>query len=866
MDATILVVLDPDTPNGAGVDLDALLRDEGYVTEVSSPADWLRSQPNPQAAAHLALVDATDAGIDAAGRIRRELEIPVVYLTDGAGPELLERCDDTGPSGYLAKPVSRVQLSLAIRSALSVHAREARRRDTEVALRQQIDALRLGAPLTVGDDSTIDRMPHPYDQSVLLNAMLDTMSDGVIVVDGTSGIVYANDSARAIIRMPVQDVPPEEWPATYGVFDADGSSLVRWDAIPLVRALAGESVEGEEFVVRNANRPDGATVLAVAHPLLSADGQHQIGAFGIMRDLTEQKRTEEKLEEALRTARDQETLLSTVLESMSDGVVVADGSGRLTIFNTAAEEMVGVGILAVDPEDWSNAYGLHDPKSGELLPFDTLPLARAIAGKPTDGMELLVRNTRYPDGQHIRVDARPLRRDLGGEGGGVAIVRDVSVENASRAAEIRSLEQARQQAELMETVFDSVSEGIIVGDENGDPIRVNQAATQMGFPINTNGSDEAYYPDRRTPVAPADFPLRRAALRGESVEAEDFVLVTDARPDGITIRMNARPLFGEGKTLRGSVAIFWDVTETRRAEDALAEAFSRGKLDIIDTVLHNVGNAINSVTTGVETIHAAIGDDELMRRLNAVVEAVQAHEGDWPDYIANDPRGQLVLPFLIALRDDLRRTDERILKAATKAKDRASHIAEIIRTQRIFVKDPAWRKEVILADVIGGAIGLLEESLSKRGVRVGIDCAAAPETIKTHESDFQQMLVNLLQNAMDAIDERRGRRESGWTPGIDINAFADESYLFIEVADNGIGIAKDKRKHVLRAGYTTKKDGSGLGLHSVANFVNRTGGRVDVRSRGTTGGTTIKLRMRLAAIGVHEDVSRTEVGDAGTGA
>ena len=49
--------------------------------------------------------------------------------------------------------------------------------------------------------------------------------------------------------------------------------------------------------------------------------------------------------------------------------------------------------------------------------------------------------------------------------------------------------------------------------------------------------------------------------------------------------------------------IFRDVTHQVMAEEALTRAFTQGRLEIIDTVLHNIGNAINSVTTGIATVH-----------------------------------------------------------------------------------------------------------------------------------------------------------------------------------------------------------------------------------------------------------------------
>ena len=72
----------------------------------------------------------------------------------------------------------------------------------------------------------------------------------------------------------------------------------------------------------------------------------------------------------------------------------------------------------------------------------------------------------------------------------------------------------------------------------------------------------------------------------------------------------------------------------------------------------------------------------------------------------------------------------------------------------------------------------------------------------------------------------------------------------IEVEDNGIGLPSNKLRAIFSAGFTTKEDGTGLGLHSAANFVQRSGGRIRAMSKGVGHGATIRMEMRLEALGV----------------
>ena len=75
---------------------------------------------------------------------------------------------------------------------------------------------------------------------------------------------------------------------------------------------------------------------------------------------------------------------------------------------------------------------------------------------------------------------------------------------------------------------------------------------------------------------------------------------------GVYIRVSVRPLIDDGSGIRGAVTVFRDVTPCVFAAEALAQAFAEGRLEIVDTLVHNISNAITSVATGVETLRQAL--------------------------------------------------------------------------------------------------------------------------------------------------------------------------------------------------------------------------------------------------------------------
>ena len=491
----------------------------------------------------------------------------------------------------------------------------------------------------------------------------------------------------------------------------------------------------------------------------------------------------------------------------------------------------------------------------DTLSFDQNPLYSALKGEPVDEVEAFIRNDQKQEGVHIRVSSRPLMRETGVSRGAVFVFRDVTWPKRSAAELETTIRELRNQSELMETTFKSISDGIAVADSAGKFLYVNPGAQQiLGMDITDEPPDKwaekcgAYYPNRETPMKTEDLPLMRAIRRGESTDEEEVFIRNEKKPDGVYIRMSGRPLLDNMGEIRGGVVIFRDVTERVLVEESLAQAFDQGRLEMVDTILHNIGNAMNSVTTGIETVRRNLTNDRAGRRLFALADAIGAHQGDWIGYIANDPQGRKVMPFIINLAEDFGRRNDELMKTVVRVRDRANRIADIIRTQKALDGSDMDRKDIDLYDALSGAFRVLRDSLNRRGIQTDVDCGNAPQEIRVRESQFHQMLVNLVKNSIEAIDEHAVLFGLQETPHIRITARVADGFLYLEIIDNGIGIENKDTGVLFTPGYTTKKSGSGLGLHSAANFVIASGGRIEPLSEGKGHGTTMGVLLPLSAV------------------
>ena len=118
--------------------------------------------------------------------------------------------------------------------------------------------------------------------------------------------------------------------------------------------------------------------------------------------------------------------LQLVLNSLSDGVIVADINGEFIFFNLAAEQILGMGQKNINMEEWSSVYGCFYPDKVTPYPPDKLPLAHAIRSEEISSDLIFIRNPKKPDGTFIEVSGKPLRDNNGVASGGIVILRDVS--------------------------------------------------------------------------------------------------------------------------------------------------------------------------------------------------------------------------------------------------------------------------------------------------------------------------------------------------------------------------------------------------------------------------------------------------------
>jgi len=262
-----------------------------------------------------------------------------------------------------------------------------------------------------------------------------------------------------------------------------------------------------------------------------------------------------------------------------------------------------------------------------------------------------------------------------------------------------------------------------------------------------------------------------------------------------------------------------------------------GMAEVATSVLHNVGNVLNSVNVSA-TLLFENARNSVVSRLGKVIALLNEHSTDRGDYLANDPKGKHLPEYLSMVCDQLTKEQQVAIGELESLRQNIDHIMEIVAAQQNNAKISGVVETVKLKDVVEDALRMSEGDLRWHDVKLVRDYREVPP-ISVEKHKLLQILVNLIKNAKCALDES-GRTDKQMTLSI---RPADGSRVGIAVADNGVGIVAENLERIFAHGFTTRNNGHGFGLHSGALAAKEMGGSLRAQSAGLGQGASFVLEL-----------------------
>ncbi len=248
-------------------------------------------------------------------------------------------------------------------------------------------------------------------------------------------------------------------------------------------------------------------------------------------------------------------------------------------------------------------------------------------------------------------------------------------------------------------------------------------------------------------------------------------------------------------------------------------AFARGKFESASGYLHNVGNSITRLGS-------------VLFDLNELVKSTEQYPAIF-EKIANGSDHELFIRFRSVL---LEKSTPKLKESVLEIQRIKENIQQTIRHQQQTVKDARESMIPVTFDLAE----LVRDVVSKTIPQDESFCVhqQIPEKLKIlyHRNQMQNGIINIVKNAVEACQHSVLKE-------ISISLEKTGEGIRLTVADNGFGIALEDRSRVMSAGFTTKPNGNGLGLHSFAIFLSANNGDLSLESDGPGQGAKVSMEV-----------------------
>ena len=279
--------------------------------------------------------------------------------------------------------------------------------------------------------------------------------------------------------------------------------------------------------------------------------------------------------------------------------------------------------------------------------------------------------------------------------------------------------------------------------------------------------------------------------------------------------------------------------ELEKAHKKLVEVSRQaGMAEVATSVLHNVGNVLNSVNVASSCLAGSLRNSK-SANLSKVAKMLHEHESDLGAFLTNDPKGKQLPGYLAQLAEHLAGEQTAALEELAHLQKNIGHIKDIVSMQQSFAKVSSSMETLQVADILEDALRMNSTSFARNNIEVIREFEKVPAvTVEKHK--VMQILVNLVRNATECWNDAE-RTDKRLTLGISNG----NSHVRITVTDNGIGIPAENLTRVFAHGFTTKKSGHGFGLHGSALAATEMNGSLGVSSDGPGQGATFILELQL---------------------
>jgi signal transduction histidine kinase len=284
----------------------------------------------------------------------------------------------------------------------------------------------------------------------------------------------------------------------------------------------------------------------------------------------------------------------------------------------------------------------------------------------------------------------------------------------------------------------------------------------------------------------------------------------------------------------------------RLQENLVRVSREAGMAAVAGEVLHNAGNVLNSTGVSVAMLDQHVKNLRV-GHLSRAVAMLEEHAGNLDAFLRDDPRGKPLFAFLRGLTAHFEQHQQQVGAEVSALQGSIEHLTRIVQAQRSHARSVGVLEVVSVDALLDAALDLQAPSWSELGITLERQLAALPR-LRIDKHKVIEILVNLISNARQSLREsgRADKRVCIRTEPAGTSGGVERVRIHVE--DNGVGIDPANRAKLFRLGFTTKREGTGIGLHSSAITAQQLGGALTFHSDGPGQGATFTLELPVAPV------------------
>ena len=286
----------------------------------------------------------------------------------------------------------------------------------------------------------------------------------------------------------------------------------------------------------------------------------------------------------------------------------------------------------------------------------------------------------------------------------------------------------------------------------------------------------------------------------------------------------------------GSIWMFEDITEEKEAQRIAEEnAQQQGRIEMANNMLHDIGNAM----TGISTYVLKPQMERVWQEIQSLYQLRDLFMGNENELIKvfGKEKQQALNDFMKALIASCERRQAKHLEFSEKISSAVGHVCSVLDLQRHYLRENTspLATKISLPTLISDTLVMLSGGLKKRNIKVSLDVKDKGLNISGDQTRLMRVFLNIIKNTCEAFDEMNSI-EDGRELDITISLSENKDKIKIIFSDNGIGFTSGDGEKLFERGFTSKINGSGIGLHECRSIIESHDGTINMTSKGINAG------------------------------